>query len=56
MEMDLADLVYNILIVKGDKSKPPMPVGHFVVREHALLHFAELLEVRLDVLQTSCGR
>ena len=56
MEVNLADLVHHVLVVKGNKAEPPVSVGHLVVREHALLHFAELLEVRLDILQTRCCR
>ena len=56
MEVNLTDLVNYILIVEGDEAKAPVPVGHLVVGEHALFHFTELLEVRLDVLQAGGGR
>ena len=29
-----------------------MAIGEFVVRQHGILHHAELLEVRLDILKT----
>ena len=54
MEVYLADLVHYVLVVKGDETEAPVSVSHLVVSEHALLHFAELLEVRLNILQTSC--
>ena len=48
MEVDLTDLVHHVLVVEGDEAKAPVPVGHFVVSQHGLLHFGELLKVGLE--------
>ena len=55
VEMNLANLVYNVLVVKGDESEPPVTVCYLVVGQHCLFDLAELLEVSLDVLQAGGG-
>ena len=56
MEVDLADLVHHVLVVKGDEAEAPVPVGDLVVGQHGLLHLRELLKVGLKTKRSATVR
>ena len=38
MEVNLANLVDDLVVVEGYEAKATMPVGHFVVSQHCVLN------------------
>ena len=49
MEVNLADFIYNILVVECYKSKSSVSIGHLVKREHSFFDLS--VQNRIDFLE-----